>query len=540
MSVERRDAGAGRWILLALAMGALAIVLFADLRDQDWAYDDEDYIRSARRAVGDVAYLLNPQKEGLEGQYNAARPTVHLYFRLLRPLLGEDPGGYHLANALVHTGIALLLSILLFTWGGGFPLAALGGLLFLVNISHFRAIYWVAGIGILLGTMIGFLSVLAFMAHLRKGRPAARWVSLLLFTVACFSHESSIVFLGLIAWQAVGRRGTRAGARLLGPYAAILVLTWAASQFAYNTPLSRESDYGLGLHLIRNFPVMLFHLFAGGYYDVRWVPISEPAKIAAGTALLSLLVILACRVRPLALVVLWLFLTIAPHLPFRDGTYAWRYYYVPATAAAVLFAAALLGIGRIFAERLRRPELRIVLPGALAVALALSAYAHMDFLKAVQHSFSGMYLLRHGQYERALTQYERADRKAGDHPFAYHWRFNEALVLLSMERIDEGYELLLPIVARYPSYEKSQDILLGTFVRMHGLSGGDAGGGAGRPSPELLRRLLRREAVTASGSGRWEEAKALATLYLRSFPPEAQIEAIYRDAGEALSRREAN
>ena len=130
-----------RWVALSILFLLLSAGFLGDLRHQDWSYDDEDYIRSARHTQNDFPYLFLPDKEGLEGQYNAARPTVHLYFYLLYPLLGESPGAWHLANVLLHTAVALLLSILIHRWCGRFFVASLAGLLFLQAISHFRVIY---------------------------------------------------------------------------------------------------------------------------------------------------------------------------------------------------------------------------------------------------------------------------------------------------------------------------------------------------------------------------------------------------------------
>ncbi|MFH1279368.1 MAG: hypothetical protein ABIK65_13435 [Candidatus Eisenbacteria bacterium] len=523
-----------RWILLASVMAALSAVVLGDLEHQDWAYDDEDYIRSARHAGADFLYLLNPHKEGLEFDYNAARPTVHLYFWLLYPLLGENPGAYHLANVVVHTLNALLLSILVFAWCDRFRLAGMTGLLFLMNLSYFRAVYWIAGIGILLGTLLGFGSVLAMMAYLRTRRPVYWTLSFFLFLFAPFAHESAIVFIGLLAILCARSEGTRRGLRLIAPHAAIILVTWAVSEFVYNTPLSRESDYRIGLHMARNLPGMVFnlffHFFAGEYYDAEWYPVPVAGRIVAGMALLTGLLLIVRRVRPLAPVVVWLTFVLLPFLPFVDATFAWRYHYLPAAAASLLTAAGVLWVGGRAARKLRFHAGRSVLPLVLTAGLVGVAWPQVGLLMAIQHSFSGLYLSRNGSHERALAQYEWADAKGGGHPAAYHWQYNKALTLLTLDRVEDGYRILLRIVARYPLYERGRTVLLQAFARREGLEAPRTASDGSLLLPKWIVDRMKEEALAAARAGRREEAEALTTVYLHFFVPDREREEILRES----------
>ena len=105
----------------------------------------------------------------------ASRPFVHLYFLAVFPLFGENPVGYHVLNVIWHVACSYLcFQVGLVVLGMRWSEAILTGLLFFLNVSHFRAIYWVSGVSLMMATIFGLLAVhvkylsLVMEAHTEK------------------------------------------------------------------------------------------------------------------------------------------------------------------------------------------------------------------------------------------------------------------------------------------------------------------------------------------------------------------------------------
>ena len=334
------------WISLALVLIAFTWYLALDLRNHGWAFDDEDYIENAKIAQSRFSHVFSPDKAG------AGRPTVHLYFWALYPIFREDAGSYHVANLVVHAVNGFLLASLIYRMGASFWVATSAGLLFCFSLSHFRAIFWISGIGHLLATGFGMTACLALLRYSRSHRQILLWISTACFALASFAHQSAIVFLVLF-FIFVFQRNISSLLRDFTPLCAVPIAVVLASTFLYATPLSGDGEYSIGIHLLANLPHQFYRLFAGYFLD-PWTT-SSPVwlDLSIGLLLISALAYGAVHTNNIRLPVFWLMVSLLPFALWPAGATNWRYYYLPSTGSSILVALLFAWLGERAGQILR-------------------------------------------------------------------------------------------------------------------------------------------------------------------------------------------
>jgi hypothetical protein len=126
------------WIGYALLLGLLAAVAYGGLAAQALDTDDFEYLRDAAAASQDLSLLFSTDRE-LPG-----RPIAEVVFLLGHSLWGQNPAPYHLLVVALHLLTSLLLAQTFRRLGADLELSLAGGLLFLLNVAHFRAVQWIA------------------------------------------------------------------------------------------------------------------------------------------------------------------------------------------------------------------------------------------------------------------------------------------------------------------------------------------------------------------------------------------------------------
>ena len=521
----------------AVAMAVCAGVVFGDLYYHDWAFDDEDYVDNAQVAQKDFSYVLSPDKAW------AARPVVHLYFWAVYQIFGDEPGYYHLANVSLHTINALLCSAVVYRMGCGFWTAVICGVLFLINVGHFRAVYWISGVSLLLGTMSGLGSVYMILNYVNSRKSAYTVLSVLCYTAAIFSHEAAVVFAFLPAVILLGQRAVRAWPSVL-PYVLIAVIAGVVNTLVYPTPLSQESDFGFGIHISSNIARQVFHLFAGGHLDIRQWFISQAAEAYTGAGMIAVLLVWAYRYRSARLAVGWTLVATLPFLPWPDAPEVYRYYYIPATGACILIALVLVWCGRISAALIGRNYLKAAVPSVLTGVLFATSIIPTDCLQAIQLSYSGLYLQREQENpSRALIQYDKAQLLCPDYRLASRWQLNAAMCRANIGDLEGAYSSTIALIRQYPHYEKIYPYLMQLYSHRLGQRQVDSAKSDLTDDPiakaQQIKSSLRKSIQSAYESRRWLETKSLSFLYLHYFRDDQQVRAIMTRIQENL-RREPN
>ncbi|MFH1571650.1 MAG: hypothetical protein ABIL09_26915 [Gemmatimonadota bacterium] len=498
--------------VLILLPALLSCLLYWGAADLGWAFDDEDYIAAASRAQTDLGHLFSPDKPF------AARPTVHLYFWVAYKLLGEDPRSYHVASVGLHCLNAVLLSFIVLRAAPGGLTASLAGALFVGAVNPYRAVYWVSGVSYLLAGTFALLCLLQIRSARSADPGLARWTSAAAYGLACGAHEAAALVVVLIApWLWTG--SVRRLLRDLSPYLLILCLLWLLSRFVYQTPLSGQSDFGLGSHLWSNLPDMLLGSFAGlGADTFEWSISSGTRRLLAAQVGLGLAAaaVMWPIYRP---VVLWTLGVILPFSLWPTGPDTSRFYYLPVMGSAVIAAGAITWTAGRAAEVLRIAVVARCLPWALVGGVLVASYRERPCLEAVQYAYSGQYLQNtRRDLAAALRQYQEGLVRCGGRASVSVWLRNAAVCKLRLGRAAEAFGDLSGLVRATPGYDGIYDPLMEAYLQVSHV-----------PFPEdpagqqAALDGLRQEAGAATSGGRFLDARALSLLYLHYRPRDAAV-----------------
>jgi hypothetical protein len=178
-----------------LLLAVLCVAAYAPALSLPLMEDDYPNIAQALGFRSAAAPLENPifrtratSYWAMQGLYGAFRMT---------------PAAYHVASLLLHIANTWLLFWALQAWPGTRAAALWAAGFFAVYEGHQEAVIWFSAINELLQFLFGGLALLLWM----RGR---RWVavSVVCFGLALISKESALVFLGLLAFGAVGRKSS--------------------------------------------------------------------------------------------------------------------------------------------------------------------------------------------------------------------------------------------------------------------------------------------------------------------------------------------
>lgn len=170
--------------LEALALAAIVVAVFGGSLAYFFSQDD---FAGLARVRGLIPALDGPWRY-VPGQ---------LYFELMEHLAGTNPLPYRIASLGLHAVNALLVRALVGRWLPA-PAAWLAAACFAAHPAPFTALYWISGVGDLMG--LGFALATALVAT-RTGR--SRWLAAPLFMLSLCSKEAVIL---VPLWIALARR----------------------------------------------------------------------------------------------------------------------------------------------------------------------------------------------------------------------------------------------------------------------------------------------------------------------------------------------
>lgn len=99
-------------------------------------------------------------------------------------LFGMDPAGYHIENVILHILNSLLVLFVLFKMTGKILPCAAAALIFAVHPLHVESVAWVTERKDVLSTLLGLLSVYAFLLYLDKRKIPVYAASIVLFALS--------------------------------------------------------------------------------------------------------------------------------------------------------------------------------------------------------------------------------------------------------------------------------------------------------------------------------------------------------------------
>jgi tetratricopeptide (TPR) repeat protein len=413
-------AGFGRmpWILYAALISSLAALYFHGVTGLLTDVDDGFTFEANEPVSRNFANFFT-----LSAQW-AGRPTSAFFFLLGSALWGNDPFWFHILSVSLHVLTSLVLAAALRRMGIVRSSSFLAGGLFLVNTSHFQAIYWISALmyPLYMLFMLGFLS--GFLHFLESGK--SRWavqasISLLAAMMANIAAVSVVAFCFYWQWSR-GVSVRQAALRLALPFAAAIFLAIALISISAEqvvTSLVVKSIWqelpGLVSNVGRNLPLLLSRLITLAH----WAPFAFYEQfdweLYVGAGVLILLVAAVVRRQPgLSDGAAWILLSIVPFLPIMLNPEVARqlpqgpsrYLYAPAAGTALILACC--------AERLRaRIRGGWWVYAGFVVLLSVSSYLAMQKVEGLSYYAAARNLEFEGRTEDAALQLERAIAQGG-------------------------------------------------------------------------------------------------------------------------------
>ena len=318
------------------------------------------------------------------------RPVIDVYFAVMTPIVRGSPVLFHEASIVLHA-VNVLVVFALARRIGGDVFGWVAALFFAVQPSDIDAIAWVGALAEAVGALFGCVSLLWFLRWRDDGEPRWRTASVVAFTLALLTHESSVMFLPVLLvadWLLVGRR------EFVRPFVPYLVVTgcYLAVDIWINSRnyLVSQGHYTVGFHIVTNALNYIDALYVGRRDWLNY------AVIAIGVVML--LVRGNSRVR---FATCWMLLALAPFLSFNWGNTS-RYLYQPAIGFSLLLAEAVMAFDRLLARRvttMTRALAVSALAAAIAIRFAVFAAANVrDFAdrSQVYSEYLGRFRALHG------------------------------------------------------------------------------------------------------------------------------------------------
>jgi tetratricopeptide (TPR) repeat protein len=186
-------------VLIALTVySCVALAAFGSLSTLQFELDDLAYLGDLKQIGEHPGHIFSAARR-LPG-----RPVTDLALLVVQMGFPNDPAAFHIALVLGHCIAVLLLVLVFHKMGLNLELSLLAGLLFLVNVAHFRAVQWISCLAYPLALGFGCAAILFYTTYLDTSRPKWLVLSLTAFLLALLSHPAAVifpVFLGLVSPQ---------------------------------------------------------------------------------------------------------------------------------------------------------------------------------------------------------------------------------------------------------------------------------------------------------------------------------------------------
>lgn len=391
---------------------------------------------------------------------NNWHPLTWISHMLDCQLYGQNPIGHHLTSVLFHVANVLLLFLVLWKLTGAPWRSAVVAALFAIHPLHVESVAWVSERKDVLSTFFWMLTVLAYIAYVRRGGLARYALVVILYALGLMAKPMlvslPIVLLILDDWplnRTANLTNPTSWARLVVEKVPLFILAAASCIVTYGIhgaapKLSRLGDVPLALRI--DNALVSYAAYLG---KMLW-----PAKLAAlyphplgslplwqviGSGLLLVLIstvaFLARKRRPYVLMGwLWYVVTLIPVIGLvqtGEQAMADRYTYIPLTGIFVIIVWGvfdLLGDGIEFRRRLALITAGVALFAALIVGTriqvgywrdSISLFGHtLDITRNnyVAHLNLGVALDRAGDTEGAKHHIEETLRLQPKHPRALY------------------------------------------------------------------------------------------------------------------------
>lgn len=386
------------WFAYGALLVALAALAFGGLHDHGVYFHDDETFRDNARLAEDPAFFLSAERE-----HRAGRPVASLIKWWAIAAAGNEAGPAHLVAVAGHTLASLLLAGVCLLLGLAPGVAALAGLLFLLNVAHFQAVFHIAALDFPLALMLSLLSRVLW----RPGAPAGHkaWANVCL--VAAMACHLSVVVLVLLrlhqswqagaAWRAMLRDHVLTVVMVVVVALLLLSLTPAQTTTSESLELAKSDPLGAVTGALRMLAWMAARLVTSTHWLAVDLAQRTTPELLLGVAVLAGLVWLSVRSSgPTAEWAAWSLAFVLPYasiseqLATRGREGPSHYLYLATAGVSVLLALGLLALWR----RLEARRLRLgwLVTGVLVVLIGASSLSSLWRLQPLSLYNTGRYL----------------------------------------------------------------------------------------------------------------------------------------------------
>jgi len=402
------------WLLYLCLISLVATFYFASLRAIPLDHDESIALRENTAISKDFKVILT-------GHHNpSGRPMGHLVRWVAYLLWGNDTAFFHLFSVVIHVFVSFSLALLVRKMDFGMEGSLLCGLLFLVNVAHFTAVYHLASLEYLLSGFFVILAVLVFLRFLSSGLKIWLWSFFFFASCGVLAHvASAVIFPFVLYWIYAKATDPKACLRYLVPMVLLLVMLgtfvlWipvGAPQTTTARSIAHFLEGDLG-SIVGSAGTMLVWFLARLFNSAHGIPVAlwqiHTWELYCGTILLAFFVFIIYRKKDSlpAYSAVWTLLFLLPFtfLPehivtFNQGPS--HYLYLASAGSSMLLAWLICHLSRLK---------RVGVPVSFMVVLVLltSSYVNVKQMEAFAFYASGRYYIASGQIETGIVQFERA------------------------------------------------------------------------------------------------------------------------------------
>jgi tetratricopeptide (TPR) repeat protein len=292
------------------------------------------------------------------------RPLVDALFIINHAVFGESARGWHLMNVLIHTGVTLLVFVVLRRLTGRPWLAAISACLFAVHPAHAEPVAWISGVTDLLMAVFLLPAFYFYLRYRESNRKHLMAVSLVFYLLALLSKETSLALPFIIAYCELfyfkstaslkqrAIRGLTLASLFIAPTAVYFLMRYNALNAFVDSNAPRYSLLlsvaTVPLALVKYLKLMLIPT---GYSFQHYTALVDSATSIAFIAPVALIALLAIAVRfinsrDLKFAAAWFIITLVPAfeaMRYFDPEYLIqeRYLYLPSVGFCMALALGI-------------------------------------------------------------------------------------------------------------------------------------------------------------------------------------------------------
>lgn len=290
-------------LVLLLMLGAWAWV--GSFYLSGFALDDREILFGNPVVEGELPWssVVDRDYWHHRGDAGHLRPSATATLRLDRAIHGEDPGGYHLTNLVLHLLVIAMAWLVIALWAPWDARILLWGLgLFAAHPALADSVAWISGRTSMLGALPGLAGLAGVLAAGSSGRRDLRTASLVFLATslglvgALMGKEDGLVFAPLMILAAVRTGAMGRVASLLGVSLSVLAYLglrwWAVGSPWPSAPHAPLADAALidrvsiaGRAFLEGLRILVWPLdYPPNYGGISWTLESSPEGIAGALA----------------------------------------------------------------------------------------------------------------------------------------------------------------------------------------------------------------------------------------------------------------